>query len=39
MIFICIECGFEMDFDESEHEVIDCEECGDNMYAHPEMDV
>lgn len=39
MIFICDECGFEMDFDEGPNEIIDCTECDGMMYAHPELEV
>lgn len=37
MIFICEDCCSEMDFDEDVNEVVICDECGGNMYAHPEM--
>ena len=31
MLFECEECGFEMDYDEDENEIIECEECGGIM--------
>lgn len=33
MRFVCENCGFEMDYDEDPNEIIDCEECGEPMYA------
>lgn len=39
MIFICNDCGCEMDYDEGEGELVDCEECGGLMCAHPELGV
>ena len=33
MIFICEDCGNEMDYDKDETAVIDCEVCGNVMYA------
>lgn len=39
MLFICNDCGFEMDFDEGEDELVDCDECGGFMSAHPELEV
>ena len=39
MIFICEDCGFEMDYNECVTEILDCEECGGLMHAHPELEV
>ena len=33
MRFVCVDCSFEMDYDEDPNELIDCEECGGIMYA------
>ena len=33
MRFACVDCSFEMDYDEDPNELIDCEECGGIMYA------
>lgn len=33
MIFICIECGLEMDFDEDEDAIIECWECDGDIFA------
>lgn len=30
-IFICENCGFEIDYDEAPSELIDCDECGELM--------
>ena len=38
MMFICENCGFEMDYDEDENAIIECEECGEPMTAIPEDD-
>lgn len=33
MIFICEDCKYEIDCDEDEFTVLDCDECGGTMYA------
>ena len=33
MRFVCENCGFEMDYDEDLNEIVECEECGGNMYG------
>lgn len=33
MIFICEDCGYEMDYDEDPNEIVFCNECGGNMYG------
>ena len=38
MIFICVNCEHEMDYNEGPNEIIECEECGGLMYAHPELE-
>jgi len=39
MIFICDECGLEMDLDEGEDEFVECTECDGYMSAYPEMEL
>jgi len=36
MLFICESCGFEMDYDEVETEIIECEECGNILTPYQE---
>ncbi len=31
--FVCNQCGFEMDYDENQTDIIECEECNGIMYA------
>lgn len=38
MLFICEHCGYEMDYDEDENAIIECEDCGEYMVAVPEDD-
>lgn len=33
MNFVCELCCFEMDYDDDENEVIECDECCGNMFA------
>lgn len=35
MRFICVDCGFEVDYDESEEEIIGCDECDGIMHSNP----
>jgi len=30
-LFVCENCGYEIDYDESPYELIECEECGEIM--------
>lgn len=39
MIFICNDCGYEMDFDEGEDDLVDCPECDGFMSGHPGLGV
>lgn len=36
MIFIGENCGYEMDYDEDETAILECDECGADMIAMPE---
>lgn len=33
MMFICEDCAYKCDYDEGEDEIIECSECGGNMYS------
>lgn len=39
MRFVCENCGFEMDYEEDENEIIECEECGNSMFSDEEEEM
>jgi len=39
MRFVCEDCGFEMDYDEDENEIVECDECYERMMADTTAEV